>query len=137
MSRAFNAIINKLFLFLVPSAPPESPRAWNLSSTSLHVRWGPIPLKQRHGKILGYQVEKIPKQQKHGRRKPTVNYTASRSLTFSGLKKFSKYVISVCALTRRGKGPSRSLIAQTDEDGKNVIMKRHNQRGFSFPRGGK
>jgi len=100
----------------VPSAPPESPRAWNLSSTSLHVRWGPIPLKERHGKILGYQVEKIPEQQKHGRRKPTVNYTASRSLTFSGLKKFSKYVISVCAVTRRGKGPSRSLTAQTDED---------------------
>ena len=112
--------LNCCLLFLVPSAPPESLRAWNLSSTSLHVQWGPIPVRERHGKILGYEVEIRPDQEKQSKRKTPANHTTSRSLTFRGLKKYSKYVISVYATTRRGQGPNLRLIAQTDEDGKNT-----------------
>ena len=106
--------------FVVPGAPPESLKAWNLSSTSVHVQWEPIPAEERHGKILGYQVEIKAEQDKSGRSKPTTNYTKARSLEFSGLRKDSKYAISVCALTRRGRGPTRALSVQTDEDGKNT-----------------
>ena len=107
----------------MPNAPPKSLEAWNVSSTSIHVQWGPIPERERHGKILEYKVEVLPEKQKQGRRKPTTNYTTLRSLTFSGLKKYSKYVISVCALTRRGKGPAGVITVQTDEDGKSLVMK--------------
>lgn len=95
--------------------------AWNLSSTSLHVQWGPIAFSERHGKILGYDVEITAQHGKFGRSKPKSNYTNARSLTFSGLQKYCIYLITVCALTRRGKGPSRTLTASTDEDGEDVV----------------
>jgi len=109
---------------IAPSAPPASFKAWNLSSTSLHVQWDSVAVGERNGKILGYNVEiKLEQEKQHqqGRRKPKTNFTASRSLTLSRLKKYSKYVISVCALTRRGRGPSRTLTVQTDEDGKKTV----------------
>ena len=43
---------------------------------------------------------------------------------FSGLKKYSKYLIRVYGLTRRGKGPARALTVQTDEDGKTAVRKK-------------
>ena len=107
---------------IVPSAPPESLKAWNLSSTSVQVQWGSIPFGERHGKILGYNVKITSQQQKHGRRTSKYNYTTSRSLKISGLRKYCNYTITVCALTRRGKGPSRVVIVQTDEDGKNTLV---------------
>jgi len=114
----FSSKYNCVFSLTAPSAPPESLNAWNLSSTRLYVQWGQVPARERNGKILGYFVEIKPDQGKQGRRNPTTNFTASRSLTFSGLSKYSKYVISVCALTWRRKGPSRTLTVRTDEDGK-------------------
>ena len=109
---------NIMLSLIVPSAPPESLEAWNLSSTSVQVQWGPIPTRKRHGKLLGYKVVMRPKEEKQGGKNPIVNYTTSRSITFSGIKKYSKYVVSVYGLTRRGKGPDRVLTVQTDEDGK-------------------
>lgn len=109
---------------IAPSASPASFKAWNLSSTSLHVQWDPVVVGKRNRKILGYNVEiKLEQEnkQQQGRRKPKTNFTPLRFLTLSDLKKYSKYVISVCALTRRGKGPSRTLTVQTDEDGKKTI----------------
>jgi len=88
------------------------------------VQWDPVPIRERNGKILGYSVEVTLQQQRQGRRKLTTNFTASRFLTLSGLKKYSEYVIRVCALTRRGKGPSRALTVQTDEDGKNKELQK-------------
>lgn len=84
------------------------------------MQWEPIPVDERHGKILGYQVEIIAEQDKTGQSKPTSNYTTARSLAFSGLTRYSEYAISVCALTRRGKGPTCALSVKTDEDGKSA-----------------
>ena len=112
-------VVKKGFSYLVaPSAPPKNFKAWNLSSTSLHVQWDPIPIGERNGNVLGYSVQIKLDQQKDEGGKAISTFTASRNLTLSGLKKYSKYVIGVCGLTQRGKGPSRALTVQTDEDGK-------------------
>ncbi|KAJ7365081.1 hypothetical protein OS493_007727 [Desmophyllum pertusum] len=100
----------------VPDAPPASLTAWNLSSTSLHVQWNPIPFGYRHGNILRYKVEIKPDEQTRLGHK-AIHYTESRSLTISGLQKYNKYEIRVSGLTRRGEGPARLLTVQTDEDG--------------------
>ncbi|KAL9976276.1 hypothetical protein ACROYT_G013559 [Oculina patagonica] len=99
----------------VPDAPPESLKAWNLSSTSLRVQWDPIPFGHRNGKIIRYKVDINAENQTWERLKAT-KYTESTSLTLTGLQKYSKYVISVSGITRRGKGPLRSKTVQTDED---------------------
>ncbi|XP_078365666.1 uncharacterized protein LOC144649949 isoform X2 [Oculina patagonica] len=99
----------------VPDAPPESLKAWNLSSTSLHIQWDPIPFGYRNGKILRYKVDINAEKQTRERFKAT-KYTESTSLTLRGLQKYSKYKISVSGITRRGNGPFRSKVVQTDED---------------------
>ena len=104
---------------IVPDAPPESLKGWNLSSTSLHIQWDPIPFRYRNGKILRYQVNINSEKQTRVRLKAT-NYTESTSITFKGLQKYSKYEISVSGITSRGKGPATFKLVQTDEDGKKL-----------------
>lgn len=101
----------------VPDAPPESLKAWNLSSTSLYVQWDPIPLEYRNGKILRYKLEMIAEEQSRKRHK-VKKYTQGTSLTLWGLQKYSKYEVTVSGITRRGQGPTQSTVVQTDEDGK-------------------
>ena len=107
------------FSLTVPDAPPESLKAWNLSSTSLHIQWDPIPFEHRNGKILRYVVSINSKELTRKRLKAT-KYTESTSLTIKGLQKYSKYVVSVSGITRLGVGPVRTKVVQTDEDGKKV-----------------
>lgn len=118
--RYFISYISKQICFiylLVPDAPPESLNAWNLSSTSLHIQWNPIPFGHRNGKILRHKLDIKAEEQTRERHKATV-YTESTSLTLEGLQKYSKYKISVSGITKRGNGPARSKVVQTDEDGK-------------------
>ena len=104
----------------VPDAPPESLKAWNLSSTSLHVKWDPIPFEYRNGKILRYKVTTKAGELSRKGHKAT-KYTEATSLTFRGLHKYSKYLVTVSGITRRGEGPARSKVVQTDEDGKTLV----------------
>lgn len=104
----------------MPDAPPESLKAWNLSSSSLYVQWDPIPFGYRNGKILRYKVEIKAEEQSRERHKAT-KYTEATSLTLRGLQKYSKYVVTVSGITRRGEGPTRSKVVQTDEDGKTLV----------------
>lgn len=89
---------------------------------------GSIAVGKRNGKLVGYSVEIKLEDHNQGRRKPTTNVIASRSLILKGLKKYSKYAISVSALTQRGKGPSRTLTVRTDENGKNIVLEKKVRR---------
>ncbi|XP_068721500.1 uncharacterized protein [Montipora capricornis] len=99
----------------VPGAPPESLKAWNQSSTSLYAEWSPIPFGERNGRILGYIVE-IKSAEEKGGRGEMKNFTRSRNVIFTGLKKYHKYVVKVRGHTQRGKGPVKDVTVQTDED---------------------
>ena len=105
----------------MPDAPPESLKAWNLSSTRLYVQWDPIPFGYRNGKILQYKVEIKAEEQSRKRHKVT-KYTEGTSLTLRGLRKYSKYEVTVSGITSRGQGPTLSKVVQTDEDGKTYFI---------------
>jgi len=45
-------------LFLDPSGYPTNVRAEVKSSSSVLVKWGPVPVHQRNGVVVGYKVEK-------------------------------------------------------------------------------
>ena len=104
---------------VVPGAPPESLKAWNQSSTSLYAEWSPIPFGERNGRILGYIVE-IKSAEEKGGRGEMKNFTRSRKVIFTRLKKYHKYMVKVRGLTQRGEGPVKDVTAQTDEDGNYV-----------------
>lgn len=98
---------------IVPSAPPKDIKAWKTSSTSLIATWEVVPERYRHGNVLKYVVRwrsahgKIESQKTHG-----------RSLSLTGLRKFTEYSVNVSAVTRVGAGPaSIPVTVQTDEDG--------------------
>lgn len=108
----------------MPGSAPDNLKVRNKTSTSIHVEWDPIPLEYQHRKILRYKVEITAEEQTRRRSRQKVTnykYTESTSLTFSRLKNYNKYVISVSGLTRRGEGPARSLTVQVDRDGKNLV----------------
>ena len=107
---------NMPYFFSVPSAPPQSLKAWNLSSTSLSIQWTPIPFGERNGRFLGYIVEIKPAEGREGE-KLMKNLTTYTNITFRGLKKYFKYKVEVRGLTQRGQGPIKAVTVQTDEDG--------------------
>lgn len=98
-----------------PSAPPQSLKAWNLTSTSLSIQWSPIPIGERNGRLLGYIVEIKPAEGREGE-KLMKNLTTYTNITFRGLKKYFKYKVEVRGLTQRGEGPIKAVTVQTDED---------------------
>ncbi|XP_044175659.1 uncharacterized protein LOC114960826 isoform X2 [Acropora millepora] len=98
-----------------PSAPPQSLKAWNLTSTSLRIQWSPIPIGERNGRFLGYIVEIKPAEGREGE-KLMKNLTTYTNITFRGLKKYFKYKVEVRGLTQRGQGPIKAVTVQTDED---------------------
>ncbi|KAK2556836.1 Cell adhesion molecule Dscam2, partial [Acropora cervicornis] len=105
----------------VPSAPPQSLKAWNLSSTSLSIQWTPIPFGERNGRFLGYIVELKPAEGREGER-VMKSFTIHTNTTVTGLKKYFKYKVEVRGLTQRGEGPIKAVTVQTDEDGASIVQ---------------
>jgi len=118
-----------LFL-LVPTSPPTNLTAYNTSSTSLRVSWGPVPAPFRQGFISGYRVYLIethgqPEQHLRRRKRastPSGNEismdTANLITEFQGLEKYSNYCVQAVAYTRIGESNRTNVTcALTDEDG--------------------
>ena len=97
---------------LVPSAPPQDIKAWNTSSTSLKVTWGPVPQPARNGRILKYIV-----RCRSSHEDESIHHTTHDPLLLVGLRKFTQYSVDVSAVTRVGAGPQSYTSASTDEDG--------------------
>ena len=45
-----------IYLILVPEGPPQNVTVESLNSTSIRVRWSPVPRPLSNGNIRGYQV---------------------------------------------------------------------------------
>jgi roundabout axon guidance receptor 2 len=46
-----------LFIYIVPSAPPENVQVGMINTTSAFVRWSPPPPQHHNGVLLGYKVK--------------------------------------------------------------------------------
>ena len=108
--------------------PPQNVTTYNTSSTSVAVRWNPVPLKHQLGIILGYRLlyrlaEPEPNVTHRRRRavSPDGNENVDDQLVsyeVTGLQKFTNYCIEMLAYTRIGDGPlSDCSYVVSDEDG--------------------
>ena len=89
---------------------------WTPHSTSIHVSWREVPNGYKNGIIRGYKVHYTELQQNA----PTGTENTppfERSLSITGLKKFTQYNVTVLAYTSKGDGVTTSTIMMTDQDG--------------------
>lgn len=130
-----------LFLFLVPSQPPQNVRAISVTSDEAVITWAEPPRLTLHGVLKGYRVvfwAVFPDGGVFDSSSQTVIVSSqSELLTFSfsewgemqnitttkeqvelkGLEKFTNYSIQVLAFTQAGDGVrSNVLYIQTRED---------------------
>ena len=92
----------------------------NTSSTSIFIKWEPIPKDKTRGILLGYKLAFA----EAGSQRPTF-LTASSNATSAeaiDLEKFSIYVIVIQGYTRRGTGIASYVRSSTGEDGKSIFF---------------
>lgn len=109
---------------LVPSKPPPNVTGNNLTSTSIEVRWNPIPPRFIHGVLLGYKVSYTAADLGNNRmwNESVVNQNTT-SAVITNLHKFTKYMVSVEGFTSKGSGiESKCVEIKTAEDSENNMM---------------
>ena len=109
--------MNKCFMSLVPSKPPVSLKAVNLSGPhSIPVSWEPVPEGFVHGILLGYRIfYTVINIAGEDVRKLTLNTTTNEialNATLTDLLNYAVYEIKVTAFTVKGDGAiSHSITA--------------------------
>ena len=112
--------------FAAPSNSPQNVTSVSLSSTSIQVIWGEVPLTDRNGEIILYEVRYEP-QQDSGKLPSQTENTTNLYLPLLDLQPFVVYAISVRAYTSVGHGPYSSVsFVMTQEDGKHIAIVTHN-----------
>ena len=112
--------INQIRLYFVHIAPGEFPMILNatvISQRSIFIQWGTLPPIQQNGIIINYTVLLAPYVTAN---QPTVTLnTFNLELEVKYLIPFTRYNISVAAITQVGSGPrSPSIERETPSDGK-------------------
>ncbi|XP_068728210.1 receptor-type tyrosine-protein phosphatase delta-like [Montipora capricornis] len=86
-----------------PSASPTITEVPALSSTSIRVKWSPVPKVSRHGIITRYTIEYTDKDKNISKR---VNITPpALERTITGLRQKALYLFRILAATSKGDGP--------------------------------
>ena len=108
--------------FQLISAPfriPDLVIAYNLSSTSLAVKWRHLPKDYFQGEPLSYRISYNPDGSENDINVFSVNYT-SNTTTLTNLTVYTVYVINVSAVSSGGIGPANTVKARTGAEGKMV-----------------
>lgn len=87
----------------VPTHPPVNVLVWNLTSTSLHVEWSPVPLQHRSGLILGYRVTYWRSVDNSSLTNKTLT-TENEEIEITGLEVLTPYMVVVAAFNQIGDG---------------------------------
>ena len=114
-------------LISAPCRAPDLVIAYNLSSTSLAVKWRHLPEKYFQGEPLSYKITYIPIALENNINVFTVNYT-SNTTTLTNLAVYTLYVINVSAVSSGGIGPANTVKARTGAEGKMVLNKNFPKR---------
>lgn len=111
-----------MFYIPVPVMPPLNITATNTSSTTILLKWHPIPLNYSNGPILEYritftEVQKSVHEENQDLWQRIVDGN-KLSAFVTGLKKYTTYYFRMGGINRRGVGlDSMPITATTDEDG--------------------
>ncbi|XP_067672270.1 protein sidekick-2-like isoform X1 [Haliotis asinina] len=97
----------------VPSASPSRVKAVAKSSTSINITWGPVPLLQQNGMILGYKIKYSAPSEGIDAKFEVVDHNETTHFLLRNLRKFVSYQIQVLAYTRMGDGVLSSV--ETDK----------------------
>ena len=93
---------------------------YNASSTSLMVKWSHVPKQYFRGKPIGYSIIYYPADLKSDFKLVSVNYTTN-TIKITDLVVYTKYIITISAVSSRGVGPAEMTMARTDAEGKAVF----------------
>ena len=94
-----------------------------ISSTSLEISWKEVPETERNGNITHYEILYTPVNAPLLEQQPKISITGGPVLDsiLENLEEFTKYSVSVRAVTIVGSGPpSPPQMNQTEEDGKQM-----------------
>lgn len=108
-----------IILLSAPSQPPSNLTVRSGNSTSLSVKWTPVPECCHFGIIKGYHVTLTDSN--NSSVTITKNFTELEA-RFVNLKKFNLYQISVNAFTSKGAGPKICTSVSTDQDGMSILL---------------
>lgn len=103
----------------------------SITSTSISIKWSPIPVSHVNGLLLGYRLKYALAL--HGRTKKHISNQHREyilpvkrdrhSYVIGNLKKFTRYSVSIAGYTQQGVGPySRDVEFRTAEDGKSFSL---------------
>ena len=87
-----------------------------MNSTSLVVKWSPLPEKYFRGQPIGYHITYFPIDSESDFNFVKVHFT-SNSTILSHLTTYTIYVINVSAMNPGGKGPAKRAEARTQAAG--------------------
>ncbi|XP_036356590.1 protein sidekick-2-like isoform X5 [Octopus sinensis] len=113
----FSPVISQKTMESVPSSGPSNVTGEAVSSSSIDIQWGDVPLLEQNGQVLGYKIKyqavdegMVPKFQ-------TVN-NETRQYELRNLLKYVSYKINVLAFTKMGDGvlSEPTLFIRTKED---------------------
>ena len=101
-----------MICYTAPSATPVNLSGTNTSSTSILISWEPLPVDDRNGVILGYNVtyESNDSDLVH-------TNTIDAMINITDLLVYTDYTVSVAAYTSIGNGPIDSIVVTTDSTG--------------------
>ena len=108
-----------IFFPPVPDNPPLYITYSSPSSTTLLLKWGPVPPQSKNGIIRGFKVEyqeNQPNATVEVQERGLVNWAL-----LSELKKFTAYSVHMRAFTSVGYGPENSITAITSQDGTELV----------------
>ena len=112
--------LNNFFqLISAPFRAPDLVIAYNLSSTSLAVKWRHLPENYFQGEPLSYRITNNPVGSENDINFVSVNYT-SNTTTLTNLTVYTVYMIDVSAVSSGGLGPANTVKARTGAEGKMV-----------------
>lgn len=89
---------------------------WTPHSTRLDVSWNEVPNGYKNGIIMGYKIQ-YTEMMDNGSVETEDLEPWKRSLSITGLKKFTLYNITVLAYTSKGDGVSYNKVIMTNQDG--------------------
>ena len=107
-------------LISAPCRAPDLVIAYNLSSTSLAVKWRHLPENYFQGEPLSYRITYNPVGSENDINFVSANYT-SNTTTLTNLTVYTVYVINVSAVSSGGIGPANTVKARTGAKGKMVF----------------
>ena len=95
----------------------------NLTSTSIEVRWNPIPPRFTHGILLGYKVSYVATDLGNNRKwNESVVNQSTTSVIISNLRKFTTYMVSLEGLTSKGSGIESKCVEITTAEDSKILM---------------